>query len=327
MNPMTPLAPSASPTPITVRSRRTGLLVGGAVVLACGILAAALLWFAAGRRNDDAIRGLARAPIGCDTTLSFTETGRYLIFVETSGSLGDIDGTCPESGRFSTTDDRPDLQVRFVDDDGVDVGINLPRSTGVSYDGAGAEGQSIRSFEIESAGDYTLRVQSPDEGVAVAVGRDPSDGVGLLQNLAALSALAGLIGGGILLVVGARRHDMTLAPESPQWPGASPPTSPPGMGVPAPPPGWQPAAGPPTTLRPPGQSAGTPPTWAAPMPASMPQHPVPWTQPDQVSETLPTSPAQDPSSWAPQPRQQPGPPSRRDEAVDNNDSGWAPPSE
>lgn len=328
MNPMTPLAPS--PTPVPVRSRRTGLLVGGAFVLACGIIAAALLWLAAGQRNDDAIRGLARAPVGCDTTLNFAETGRYLIFAETTGSLDDIDGTCTESGRFSTTDDRPDLQVTFVDADGVDVGIDLPRSTDVSYSGAGAEGQSIRSFEIESAGDYTLRVQSPDEGVAVAVGRDPSDGVGLLQNLAALSAIVGLIGGGVLLVLGARRTTMTPAPDVRPWPGASAPTSPPGMGMPALPPDspvWRPAAGPPTILRPPAQSPGTPSTWAAPMPASTPQPPVPWTQPARSGDAPAPPPAQEPSGWAPQPTRQPGPPSQRDESAADDNSGWAPPSE
>lgn len=318
MNPMTPQTPS--PTPTSSPSRRTGRLVGGVIVLACGIVAAALLWSVAGSRNDDAIRGLARAPIGCDTTLNFAEPGTYLIFAEVQGSLDDIDGTCAESGRFSTTDDDPDLRVLFVDDDGDDIGIDLPRRTDVSYSGAGAEGQSIRSFDIETAGDYTLRVQSPDEGVAVAVGRDPSDGVSLLKNLAVLSAIVGLIGGGLLLMLGARRKDMTEAPGTQQWSSGGPPTSPPGMGVPAAPGAhvFEPAVGPPTTLRPPGQPSGRGPTWAAPTPSSKPQPPTPWTQP------AGTRPAQDQTAWAPQ---SPAPPTRPDAAPDIDDSAWAPPSD
>ena len=312
MTPMTPLNPSMpSPTP-TSGSRRTGLLVGGVLVVLFGLVAAALLWYAAGQRHDDAIRGLARAPIGCDTTLNFAESGTYLLFVETQGTLGDIDGTCPEGGDFTTTD-APALQVSFVDDDGADLDIDLPRRSGIEYSGAGAVGESRRSVTIESPGDYTLRVQSPGDGVAIAVGRDPSDGVGLLNNLAALSAILGLIAGGILLVLGTRRREMTLAPESPQWPTATPPTSPPGMGVAVPPiaPLGQPPAGPPTTLRPPGEGPAPAPVWAAPTPAAPSSQPPQWTAPDAAADNRLTPSESDPSMWQPQTQPTPPPAAQR----------------
>ena len=326
MNPMNPVnAVSQAPTRPS-GPRRTGLLMVGALVLAVGVIAAALLWFSAERRNDDAIRGLARAAVGCDTTLNFAETGTYLIFVETQGTLDDIDGTCSEGGEFAATDDVPALRVFFVDDDGVDLGIDLPRRTGVEYSGAGAVGESLRSFTIDRTGDYTLRVQSPGDGVAVAVGRDPSDGVDLLKNLAALSAVLGLIGGGILLVLGARRPRMTPAPESVLWPAATPPTSPPGMGAPvrSTSPSWQPAAGPPTTLRPPDRSPSPAPSWAAPSPSAPPQ-PTQWTAPSAGADNRPTPVESQPSVWDPQPPRQR--PSVEPPRTERDESDWAPPSD
>lgn len=321
---MTALPPISSPAPqptSTSGSRRTGLLVAGAIVLAAGIIAAAVLWSAAGQRHDEAITSLARAPIGCDTTLDFAETGTYLIFVETKGSLTDVDGNCTAIGDFEWTGNLPAVRVQLFDGDGDSV--DLPRQNGVDYDAAGSRGTSIRSVDIVDVGPYVVRVESPEPGVAVAIGRDPMDGVGLLKNLAALSAICGLIGGGILLVLGARRTTMVTAPATPQWPGptAAGPVSPPGMPQPGIPhaPGWQPALGPPTSLRPPGQPPAPPSEFAAPRPATPVADPAMWAPqppPPPPSSPPPPSPQQPPPS-------PPGAPPRRDA----DDSGWAPPSE
>ena len=56
------------------------------------------------RCYDDAVAGLAPAPIGCDTTLRFDETGTYTFYIETAGSIGPIDGDCSSDAR--TYDER-----------------------------------------------------------------------------------------------------------------------------------------------------------------------------------------------------------------------------
>lgn len=283
MNPLTPITsmPTAGTPPPEPR-RRTGVLIAGVVVVLAGLVLAAVLWFSAGRRSDDAIRGLARAPIGCDTTLNIAEAGTYIIFVETTGTLDDVDGDCSATGDFSRSGPPPDVVVELRDADGNE--LDLDDETGIEYDGAGSVGESIHSVQIDEAGPHVLRVESPENGVAVAVGRDPAAGVGLLRALAAISAIVGLLVGGLMLILGSRRDDMVAAPTSPQWP-ASTPMSPPGMPVAPGQSEWQPASGPPTALRPPTRGADAP--AAFPAPDAPPRRPAtssdesPWAPPSE----------------------------------------------
>ena len=68
-------------------SKRTGrgTVLFGLVVLLAGIAGAVVLYLLSQQRGDDAIRDLARAPVGCDTTLSFSDTGTFYVFVEHLG--------------------------------------------------------------------------------------------------------------------------------------------------------------------------------------------------------------------------------------------------
>ncbi len=68
-------------------SKRTGrgTVLFGLVVLLAGLGGAVVLYLLSQQRGDDAIRDLARAPVGCDTTLSFSDTGTFYVFIEHLG--------------------------------------------------------------------------------------------------------------------------------------------------------------------------------------------------------------------------------------------------
>ncbi len=226
------------------RSRSTsGLIAGGIVVLIVGLLTGVGLWYSAGQRHDDAVRNLARAPVGCVTTLDFAEQGRYLLFVETRGEIGDVVGDCGVPGAFEWTGtSQPSTTVTLTDPEGRDVGFDS--FGGVSYDAAGSTGNAIEGFSIDTPGDHLLTVADAPAGFAIAVGRDPNDGVGLLRAGAALAAAAGVIIGGALFVLAARRTSPppVPGPASGPWMHTPPGASPAG----GPPPGWRPVTGPPT---------------------------------------------------------------------------------
>ena len=272
------------------------LMAAGVLALIVGVLAAAGLWYSAGQRFDDGVSGLARAPVGCDTTLDFASNGTFLLFIETKGTIDDTAGDCTADTEYdSTGSDVPSVSITMLDPEGREV--TLVDTSGATYDTSGFVGESIRSVEVTTAGDHVLRVESSADEFAIAVGRDPNDGVGLLKLGAALAAIAGLIIGGLLLVRSSRQNDDDHNADG-AWPVDSSDgwvTTPPGMPVQTAPPGWQPAAGPPTQL-----------------PSEVPP----------VSPTIPAPPAQNlPPTF-------PGlPPVPGGGTGDGERSPWAPPSD
>ena len=163
-----------------------------------------------------------------------------------------------------------------------------PMHRGSTYDVDGFQGESIRTFSVETPGDHILRVDvSGDSEVrlVMAVGKEPSDGVGMMRLGAVLAALAGL---------GPWRHNDDCFATSAEN-GRSVLSEPWATGMPAmpeapmDPESWEPALGPPS------HTPGAPP--AAP---STPE-PTGWTlQP--VSPPMPTTEPSDdarPSPWAP----------------------------
>src|SRR5829696_3057866 len=144
----------------------------GVIALTIGVLGGLALWLIAGKRYDDAVRALAPAPVGCDTTLRFDRTGTYTFFVETTGQVGTIDGDCTnDDTSYERRDDAPprvELMLRGPDGQEVD----LQRADGPSYDRAGAQGVGVRTADIEEDGDYLLSVMSDVDDVVVRVGRD-----------------------------------------------------------------------------------------------------------------------------------------------------------
>jgi hypothetical protein len=246
----------ALPTATRNRARLVGLL---AFVLA--LAGAVVLWLLAGKRYDDAVADLAPAPVGCETTLVFDQTGTYTFFVETAGSVGEIDGDCVSDDQDYDFEgaETPRVELTLVDDDGDEV--DLDRTSGPSYDRGGSSGAGVRTADIETAGEYVLRVSSDADDVMVRVGRDPSNGVVAIRVGAGLLLALGLVVGIVGLVLGRRsRTDTGGYPgfETP-WPPMSGepftrPTAPPYANPPVPPPYGRPEPLPP----PDGPTSGPP---------------------------------------------------------------------
>jgi hypothetical protein len=76
-------APPAAPVPTP---GRTGAIAAALCVLLAGVIGGIVMLLLSGSRRDAAIDGLARAPIGCTTTLDFAKAGDFVVFVETRGS-------------------------------------------------------------------------------------------------------------------------------------------------------------------------------------------------------------------------------------------------
>ncbi len=280
---------------MTTSSKRSALLGVGIVVMIVGLLSAIGLWYSAGQLESDAIRNLARAPSGCDTTLDFEAAGDFTIYVETAGRFdAPIAGDCVAEGEYGIVGDVvPAVSLVMTSPTG--DAVELANASGTTYDADGFSGQSVRTFSVETPGDHVLRVELPgdtDVQVAVAIGRDPSDGVAMMQLGAVLAGLAGvLIGGG--LIIAARRSAAAEPAAVVTEPWTADPaawaTTPPGMPQAPPTEGWQPAVGPPTHapgVTSPQQPAAWPPQPAAP-------GPVPAPPPDGASGDGEQSP------WAP----------------------------
>jgi hypothetical protein len=237
----------------------------GVVVVLVAVVGAAVMFLVGRSRVDDAVRSLARAPVGCDTTLEFSATGTFVVFVETSGRIDQVDGGCDAP----TTYDRrgagvPDVMIELRGPTSQDVPVR-PADVG-DYDIEGFVGASTGEIEIDVAGRYVVRVSSTADDFAVAIGRDPESAARPLWIGAALIIMAGLVGGTSLVVVGIARgrRDETPAndslPPPPAFvPGGEIPSAPP---LAPPPPGTivSPLRGEPAPWPPPsGGSAATPP--------------------------------------------------------------------
>ncbi len=266
---------AATPTP---GARRPALIGLGALVLVAGLVIGIVLVMAASSNYDKGVENLARAPIGCVTSLEFAEAGTYVVYVETRGRIDDLRGDCPNTDTDfdSSGGDLPDVDIVIVDEDGDEV--DLDRDDSKSYDAAGFIGQSVATIDIEDAGDYELTATSDEDEVAVAVGRTPKDDAASLRTTGIIVLVAGLLVGGVLLALGLRRRS-PVGP-GPSAPGpAAPPTGGGGAGAsqPAPPTYQPPAAAPP----PPTMPMPPMPPVAPPAPPASPNPPPPggWPAP------------------------------------------------
>jgi hypothetical protein len=250
---------------------RRGALLVGLLVLVAGLAGAVVLYLVSERRRDDAIRDLARAPVGCDTTLSFTDTGTFFVFVEHLGVLESISGDCDAPGEYSRDpDDEPRLTVTVTAADGDTLELDRLEHEFTYRLGSEFAGTARRRLEIESAGDHVVTVDSEDRDFVVAVGRDPRR-AGRSALIGALAAgIGGLVlGGGLLLYGVSRRRGPATRPaplpSPPGWPLGPPPSGPPLLEPHllrppvVPPPAEPPLLAPPTVLAPPTASPTAPP--------------------------------------------------------------------
>ena len=283
----------------TSAQRRKWILVGSLVAVV-GIVTTAVMWFLASSRQDDAIENLARAPVNCDSVVDFAETGVYLVFVETTGEFEAVSGDCPASGSYALATSAPAVDVSVVDPDGDDVRL-INRRGDVDYDGAGFAGASRFAIDVRTPGDHVVRVESTaEEAFAIAIGRDPADGVGALRTIGVILGLLGLLGGALIATLGGR---------SSSGDGAPTPAAPSGWGVPPAPgsaPGpWNapPPTGPPSAMPPIGPPAapGAPPPQSPSSPNAHPGAPGQPVYGGSAPPTVPTVPGPPGASAPPVP--------------------------
>jgi hypothetical protein len=199
-----------APTPVAPTpergddAHRRALAIGGAVIALVGVVTAVVLWLVADRRHEATIEEFARAPAGCDTTLAFESDGRYILYLETSGVIEQTTGDCAVSGAFDRIASAPPaFEVAVVGADG--DAVALGGQTAISYDIDGFSGSSVGSVQIDTAGEYVIRVASAADDFVVAVGPDPDGGAAMLRLVAISALVAGLIVGGTGLVLAASR--------------------------------------------------------------------------------------------------------------------------
>ena len=301
--------------------RRKGLIVLGLILLVGGLLGGGAI-VAKGMSNyKEAVKSLARAPVGCTTTLVFDKPATFIIYAETKGQLGELGGDCEATGGEyeHSGDNLPKLSLTLEDPSGNPV--DLERGVTASYDVDGYAGTGVRTVKIEEAGTYHLNVESDETDFAVAIGKNPEKDNEKLLAIGGGVALGGLVLGLLFLLLGLRRRRLVGASADirnpagplPGWPpgpyaGAPPP---PPSGPPPPPPvdpGFRPAPpqGPQPTrlpeqppIRLPGQPRAPgfgPPTLAPPAP---PSGETPVVPPTAAPPTAPGPPTLPPpgSSW------------------------------
>jgi hypothetical protein len=173
-----------------------------------GDRAAAVLSFVARNRVDATVRDLARAPVGCDTTLEFSDTGTFVVFVETAGRIDGLSGGCDAPTRYDRrAASTPRVTIELVDPSGRDVPIDPTDRRATTSEGSGRR-RSARSPSTQT-GRHVVRVTSPEGGRGGRVGRDPAAGCALTAAALAVAAV-GVSGearhwSSVSCVAGARR--------------------------------------------------------------------------------------------------------------------------
>lgn len=305
--------------------RRKGLIVLGLILLIGGLLGGGAMVVKSMSNYEDSVKSLARAPVGCTTTLVFDKPSTFTMYIETKGKLGNLSGDCDAVGSSYTHpgDKLPKLSVTLVDSKNVEV--DLQRGTTASYDTAGYIGKPYRTVKIDQAGTYRLTVESDSTDFAMSIGKDPKKDTESLKKAGGAVALGGLVLGLLFLLLGLRRRRPEFAaaevrtptpvpswqsspyspgpyspgPFSPAPPPPSPPTQPGFAPQPPPPPVGVPGQ-PPARL--PQQPGGgfAPPSLAPPQTRPMP--PAPPMPPG----APPSAPPSSPPTVAPPPPPPPG---------------------
>lgn len=200
---------------MAVKSRGRGLAAAiGLFLLFAGLVGGAVVYVVAERRPAQTVDGFARAPVGCTTTLEFTETGTFYVFEEVGAVASAVGNGCQP-----VADPAADFEVTFTGDLMPSVSDD---NGSVSYDVDGFDGRSVARIEVTEPGQYTAEVIGDDLTVVAALGRDPDDGVPELRQAALILAIAGVVLGLLLLILSGRRSKKAALVTTPDGPGWSP---------------------------------------------------------------------------------------------------------
>lgn len=228
----------------------------GLLLLFAGVIGAAVLFVSSNGREGDAVKSFARAPVGCTTTLEFTETGTFFVFEETDGVLDVPSGDCQPTSEAGAA-----FNVEMTGPSGA---IETRRDDSLDYQAEGFTGSSVWRVTIDQPGEYQVVVVGDAVGTVAAIGRDPSDGVRQLRLGALAVGVGGVVLGVLLLLISRRRSKRATATPSTGVAGVWPP-EPPRVSEVQPPPPPRPSTAPPELPAPappsgPGSSPWAPPS-------------------------------------------------------------------
>jgi hypothetical protein len=145
------------------------------------------------QRDQQLIHDLVRTPSGCESTVNISVAGRYYLYVETKGTIGDI-GPCNSEVRSYEFDSAPQVAVTLRTSNG--EAVDLRPNDSIEYDAPDFAGKSVSTFVISEPGSFTLVMQSNEPNAVIAIGRNASmmDGAVLISGASlVLIALALLI--------------------------------------------------------------------------------------------------------------------------------------
>ena len=216
----------AAPTP---KSGRGALFAGLALVI-IGLGAGAALFALSGSTEESTVKKFARAPVGCTTTLQFDKRTTFTLYVETKGSVSDAGGDCAANGSSYDRgdDDLPKVSLSLVDSD--DQEVDLTSASAPSYSAGAFKGQALQEVKIDNTGIYRLTVTSDDTDFAIAIGGAPDADSSMMKSAGIGAAVAGVVLGGLLILLGRRKKGGPVAPAAagntwqPQQPGNQQPT-------------------------------------------------------------------------------------------------------
>ena len=219
-----------APTP----KRGRGVLFAGLALVIIGLGAGAALFALSGSTEESTVKKFARAPVGCTTTLQFDKPTTFTLYVETKGSVSDAGGDCAANGSSYDRgdDDLPKVSLSLVDSD--DQPVDLTSATAPKYSAGAFKGQALQAVKIDDPGTYRLTVTSDDTDFAIAIGGAPDADSSTMQTAGIGAAVAGVVLGGLLILLGRRKKGGPVAPaaagntwqpQQPTGPGYQPPPS------------------------------------------------------------------------------------------------------
>ncbi len=198
---------------IKSKGRGTAAAFGLLLVFA-GVVGAIVLYLLSERRPDQAVDEFARAPVGCTTTLEFTESGTVYVYEEIADEV-----TPPEGGCVPTASPGSPFGFEITGGGGAVV---PRRDDSIDYDSGDRVGRSVARFDIDRPGDYEIEVRGDDPAVVAAIGRDPDDGVDDLRSGAIAVGIAGVLLGLLLLTLAGWRSKRAATYSPPEGPGWGP---------------------------------------------------------------------------------------------------------
>jgi hypothetical protein len=212
----------------------------GTIILAVGVIAAAIWFFTTIARLTSRIDDLPRVTVPGQMTVPLTP-GTYHLYVEYPDASIDP-GPAGAMSPIAVTDARGEPLV-------------VSASTDFSYNFGSHAGRSAGQFVVTDAGVYTISAQldgtTPFETIDVALAKngiiDPTQVVGGVLGSIALGAVSALVGLILIIVTLVRRSRWRRQHAGPRWGGGY---MPPGYV----PPGYTPGAYPPVGYGPPGSS-------------------------------------------------------------------------